>query len=545
MRPTPAVFAAPPYSRPSVPQPIVLDLRGNEGDTLDPATLPPPSPELLRRYPDAGPLERALAERWNLTPAQVLVTAGADDGLDRMVRALLGPGRSVVLPVPAFEMTERYCVQSGAKVIRVPWDGGFPIDAVLAARDQKVSLVILTTPNNPTGATIPLATLRAVAAGYPDAVVAVDLAYIEYADDDPTRELLAYGNVLVLRTFSKAWGLAGLRVGWVAGPAEVIGWLRRIGAPYAVSGWSIAVALARLPVGPGPVHLAAVRAEREAITRAIGDDLRVDPSGANFVWARGSRARWLADGLAGFGIATRTFPDDPLAVRIGCPNGSLPRLTAAIEITLRPEAVLFDVDGVLVDVSGSYRAAIVQTCASFGRVVTLAEIRERKAAGDANDDWAVAWRLLGGTIPYEDVRDRFQQLYLGGLWRQERLRVSRNTLDEVLKRYPIALVTGRPRAELEHLLDREGLSDRFAVTVCREDGPLKPDPWPVAEAVRRLGVTRAWMLGDTVDDVRAARRAGVLPLGVLAPGDSDAAALLTAGAARVWADLAAALQVLP
>lgn len=530
MRPSPAVPRA-PYARPPIPQPLDLDLRGNEGARLDPAELPPLSADALRRYPDARPLEAALAARWGFASKDVLVTAGADDALDRLCRAVLAPGRRAVLPAPTFEMTERYAASTGAEIVRIPWDGPFPLTAVLAVEDP--ALVVLTTPNNPTGAVIPRADVEAVIARFPGAVVALDLAYVEYADDDPTELARRHDNVVVLRTFSKAWGLAGLRVGWAASVGPVIGWMRAVGAPYPVSAASLASASARLAVGPPADHVASARRERAQIAGALREvGVPCADSGANFVFAQDEDG-WLADGLAGLGIGARRIAE---GVRIGCPGdpASTERLLAGIRAVCAPEALLLDVDGVWVDVSDSYDRAILRTCAAFGVHTDAQAVRAIRARGDANDDWTVTWRLLGERVPFEDVKARFEALYQGGLWRSERLRIPPETLRRWADRAPLAFVTGRPRADLDRTLALHGLG--WIPAVCREDGPLKPDPWPVREALRRLGVGSAWMLGDTVDDVRAARAAGVVPIGVLALGNTDEQALLAAGAARVWAD---------
>lgn len=541
MRPAPAILGVAPYEVARPPQPIDLDLRGNEGARGPADDAPRPAEVHLRGYPDARPLEAALAARLGSSAAQVVVTAGADEALDRVCRAVLCPGRVCLLPTPGFAMTTRYAAATGCEVVSIPWDGEFPLSAMLEADDGRVALVGITSPNNPTGAVVSPAQVATLSEHFPDAVVLVDLAYVEYADHDPTEELLRHPNVVVVRTFSKAWGLAGLRVGWAAGPAEVVRWIRAAGSPYPVSAWSLATAESRLRRGVPADHVRQVRDERGRITAALREHgVAALDSGANFVFARTPEAAWLHDGLAGLGIAVRGFEG---AVRIGCPGDepATQRLLHTLGAVLRPEAVLFDVDGVLVDVSGSYRRAIVETAATFGVTVTPDDIRRIKAQGGANDDWDVTWRLVGGSVGYDEVQRRFEQLYQGGLWRNERLRLPADALRRLARQAPIALVTGRPRADLERLLLEHGLADLSLVAVCREDGPNKPDPWPVAEALRRLGRSSAWMLGDTVDDVRAARAAGVVPIGVLAPGDTDPEPLVRAGAARVWSDPSLAL----
>jgi HAD superfamily hydrolase (TIGR01548 family) len=296
-------------------------------------------------------------------------------------------------------------------------------------------------------------------------------------------------------------------------------------------------------------HVARVRRERAELTSLL-ERLGQRPrrSEANFVLADFDDATWVADALAGLGIGVRRFPQRPGlsdSLRITCPGeaDSFDRLSNALETALAPEALLFDVDGVLVDVSASYRETIVRTAASFGVRLSAKEIRRAKEEGDANNDWELTRRLLsrrGVDASLESVTRRFEAIYQGegdrpGLRENERMIPSRPLLESLARRLPLALVTGRPREDADRFLDRFGLRDLFRAVVTMEDTPLKPDPAPVRLALRRLGVTRAWMVGDTPDDVRAARRAGVVPLGIPAPGEESGmdAALLSAGAACV------------
>ena len=113
-------------------------------------------------------------------------------------------------------------------------------------------------------------------------------------------------------------------------------------------------------------------------------------------------------------------------------------------------------------------------------------------------------------------------------------------LGRLAKKYSLGIVTGRPRADAERFLAEQGVADLFSVSVCMEDAPSKPDPAPVRLALERLGASTAWMLGDTPDDLRAARLAGVLPIGVPASGDDQetmTAVLEAAGAARYVDDI--------
>ena len=551
--PSPAAATASRYHVPRAGAPIDVFLDGNEGAVPSLSLydgLPAFGPDLLRRYPDAHGLEADFAARLGVDPARVLVTAGGDETIDRVCRALLAPGRELILPEPTFEMIARYARLSSGEIVPVPWPGGrWPVEAVLAAITPRTALICIVTPNNPTGAVATAEDIRRVAAAAPHALVLVDQAYVEFADADFTAFALSLPNAAVLRTVSKAWGLAGLRIGYCAGHATLIGWLRACGGPYPVSGVSVALARAALSNGSAAVDtfVNEIRHERAALTATLTRlGAVVEPSHANFVFARlgdHQKPLWLRDACAGFGIAIRAFPGKPLledAVRITCPGdpATFERLTHALETALAPEALIFDLDGVLADVSNSYREAIRGTCAAFGVTVTDDDIRAIKAAGNANNDWVVCQRILAGQglgVAFEAVKAEFEGLYQGGLWKNETLCVTRAQLAAWAARYPLAIVTGRPKRDLDRFLDHFGLRAFFRTTVCMEEAPIKPNPAPVRLALERLGVTRAWMLGDTPDDQRACRGAAVLPLGVLAPGERDGSPLTAAGAARVLA----------
>jgi len=509
--------------------------------------------ETIRSYPDKTSLEGALARRFSVAPEQVVVTGGVDDALDRACRSVLGSGREIVIPYPTFEMIERYARQTGAGVIRVPWpSGAFPTHAVCAAISELTAAVAVVTPNNPTGAVAKASDLRALAKAAPQALIIVDLAYAEFADQDLMPTVLELPNAVALKTLSKAWGLAGLRVGYAIGDQRIINWLRTAGGPYPVSGPSLKLAARRLAEGATEVaeNVNKVRDERQQLLsqlEALG--AWPLPSQANFVCARFSEAGWVFDGLLALGIAVRAFPHQPelkTSLRITCPGNeeAFQRLVSGLQTVLAPQALIFDMDGVLADVSGSYRQAILKTAAFFGIHLRADEIAAAKAGGRANNDWQLTHRLItdnGADVELCEVISYFESLYQGwdgneGLKACERLIPSRELLHRLASKIPLAVVTGRPRADTERFLSVHGIDDLFTVLVCMEDTSPKPDAAPVLLAMEQLFVQRVWMVGDTPDDMEAARAGGQLPIGIVAPEDNRpplAAALLEAGAARV------------
>jgi len=329
----------------------VLRLDSNEGPRPPRALLAELAalePELLCRYSDAATLEAALADRIGVTPERVLVTAGADEALDRICRAYAGPDRPVLLPEPTFDMLERFAALASAPMVRVSWfDDAFPVDEVLGRLDDRTGVVVVVSPNNPTGAVASRQDVRRIAAAAPLAVVLVDHVYAEYADEDLTAALLDLENVVIVRTMSKAWGLAGCRVGYAIGSTNMISVLRAAGAPYSVAAPSLALALAQLRGGEAALraHVTKVREERLALRDLLvsrGAGARA--SQANFVLASfGPRAPVVRDGLRARGVLVRDFPGRAgleTSLRITLPGDAadFARLTAALESVLGREA---------------------------------------------------------------------------------------------------------------------------------------------------------------------------------------------------------------
>jgi histidinol-phosphate aminotransferase len=248
-------------------------------------------PEQLACYPERAPVEREVAAFLGLQPDQVLLTNGVDEGIHLVCEAYLEAEDDALIVVPTFAMYQICAAATGARVISIPANENFrfPTAKVLAyATAPKTRLIAIANPNNPTGAVASAEDLLLIARSAPQAAVLVDEAYFEFYGESLLEYVGQVQNLFIARTFSKAYGMAGLRVGVLAGAAEQVQSLRRACSPYNVNG----VALACLPTAladQGYVrgYVAEVRASRNRLEeefRVLG--IPFWPSQANFVLAR-------------------------------------------------------------------------------------------------------------------------------------------------------------------------------------------------------------------------------------------------------------------
>ncbi|MGY1748131.1 histidinol-phosphate transaminase [Modestobacter sp. SYSU DS0511] len=288
------------------------------------------------RYPDNGAtvLTAALAERYGVSPGQVATGCGAVTLLQQLAQAYNDPGTGIAFAWRSFEMYPLLAQVAGARTQQVPLVPGAPggaadthdLEALAAVVDERTRLVFVCNPNNPTGTAVRRAELERFLDAVPEtALVVVDEAYREFVTDpgvpDGVELMRGRPNVAVLRTFSKAWGLAGLRVGYLlAEDPAVADAVRRTHVPFSVSSLAQAAAVAAL-ASEGEVRqrCAAVVAERDRLTAALRErGLPVADSQANFVWLPlGERTAEVAAALEARAVITRPFPGEGLRVTVG------------------------------------------------------------------------------------------------------------------------------------------------------------------------------------------------------------------------------------
>jgi histidinol-phosphate aminotransferase len=287
-------------------------------------------------------VEAKVADVLGIEAPELLLTNGVDEAIHLLCETYLEPGDEGLIVVPTYSMYRIYMMAAGAQVICVPAgeDFVFPGDDVCNRITPRTRLIAIATPNNPTGAVAPPEDLLRIARSAPDAAVLVDEAYFEFDRQSmlPARDGLS--NLFVARTLSKAYGLAGLRIGALVGDVHQMRAVRRVSSPYNVN----AVALACLPAALGDQayiqqYVSEVRESRARLQRALeANGIQFWPSQANFVLARVGAAASFVEGMRRRGILVRDRSGDHgcegcVRITLG-PRAHADRLLAALQETV-------------------------------------------------------------------------------------------------------------------------------------------------------------------------------------------------------------------
>ncbi len=296
--------------------------------------------ETLNRYPDmaVSRLHTALADKYGVDVGQIASGAGSVAVFYHLLQAMCAAGDEVVYAWRSFEAYPIAVGLTGACGVPVPVDdaGRHDLPAMAAAVTDRTKVLVVCTPNNPTGPAVHGdELLRLIDAVPPSVLVAIDEAYHEFVDDPEVPDALEVArgrdNVVVLRTFSKAYGLAGLRVGYAVGPAPVAEAIRKCALPFGVSSIAQETAIASLQAEAELMQrVEALKVERARIAAALIDQgWQVPSPQGNFVWlALGDESDEFAAACDDMGVSVRPFAGDGVRITIGEPQANDLLLTA-------------------------------------------------------------------------------------------------------------------------------------------------------------------------------------------------------------------------
>jgi histidinol-phosphate aminotransferase len=498
----------------------------------------------LSVYPEYTKFRKKLASFLKINENELLLTNATDEAIQLVMNTFVEKEDEVIVPVPTFAMFKFYASLAEAKITEVLYeeDLTFPTDRIINSISSRTKIIILVNPNNPTGTAIPGKDILQIIqkAQDNDAIVLVDEAYYEFYGKSCLELTRKYENVIITRTFSKAYGLAGLRIGYIVANSKTMGFLEKASSPYSVN--SLAVIAAEAALNDSEYMNNYVREVNENKSFVENELARLGiktyQSTANFLIANfGDLCESIYEKLKQKDILVRNRTKDQLlknCLRIGvgtkvqCDN-----FIKALKEILREDVLLFDLDGVLVDVSNSYRLAIKETAEFFTKQKVLNdEIQKFKEQGGFNNDWDLTEAIISSrnvNVSKEEIIKKFQELYLGengkkGFIDNETWLLPKKILQNLYRKYRLGIVTGRPKDEAFYVLQKNGVLEFFDIIITMQDyseDKAKPNPFSINLALEELGRKNAFYIGDSIDDMKAAQNARIKAIGVMPPNISS------------------------
>lgn len=523
--------------------------------------------ELFNFYPDPEykQLREALSSYTSVPAANIMVGSGSDELLDLLFRLILNEGDKVINCPPTFGMYAVAVELNKGRLVSVQRKSDFSLDltGIAKAIDQRVKAIVVCTPNNPTGTVTSQSEIITLLET--DKLVIVDEAYFEFCGKTVVPLLQKYPNLIILRTLSKWAGLAGLRLGYGLMDAFFVQQLFKIKPPYNVNLAANVACIAALKDKKWrKKNLQLITSERERLTKELSAlaNLQIYPSQANSLFIKVERGfDKLREFLEQRKIVVRYY-DTYQAIRLSV---GLPWQNNAVIEALKDfvaskwDAVIFDMDGVLVDVSNSYRQAIKLTAEyvlqnKYGSQISVTnrDIEAMKAIPGFNNDWDLSFALIEllskginrsnfkqnisvlsekikTSADYLAAKDIFQSYYLGsklfkklyqkpapvifknGLIENETLLLGLAILKKIAQKYKVGIATGRPKFEAFFALKNLKISSKLIeeIYVVGEEDVKRGKPFPdsLLKAAALLDCKKPIYVGDSVNDVLAAKAA--------------------------------------
>ena len=489
-------------------------------------------------YPFYGELSQKIADFNGFNVENIKVTNGADEAIQGIVQTYLEQGEILLTVDASFDMPVIYTQIQAGNVIKVPFKEKwiFPIDEFLNEIDNPlVKIVYVATPNNPTGSSISKENIEKIIKKSQNKVVLIDETYANYSSVSFKDFVNDYENVFVVKSFSKDFALAGMRLGYVISNEENIKNLKKVISPFSVNAFAMQAGIAALSDVEYFNNVRNEILESKEKLKIFFEELgaNVYPSEANFLLIDfKDKAGFVHKKLQEKNITVKIFKkgsllENHLRVTIPTKKG-VEEVKKALSIK---SSLVFDMDGVLIDAGSSYRVAIEKTFEKFsGKPITQKEIQDTKNLGGLNNDWDLTKFLLekeGIRVSYQDLVDAFQEFYWNdgkGLINNETPLFNVGLFEELSKDYNLSIFTGRLRAEAMFALEKFGVKDYFYPIITTDDIPHgmgKPNPLGLNMTKEMTISNKYYYFGDTIDDVLAAKAAGYFPVGCLPPMDKS------------------------
>lgn len=489
----------------------------------------------IKYYPAYKDLQDLIAMTYNLEEENILCTNGADEAINLAISTFIDKNDEILTAIPTFSMPKIYTSLQQGKYKEIEYDDNFeyPYKKIEKAISKKTKMIIFTTPNNPTGDIINKDFIEKIAQKQPDTAILIDATYSSFNDNSYFDLVKKYQNVIVIKSFSKDFALAGLRLGFLASQKNNILEIKKVQSPYSVNSIAIIAGIASLL---DKNYIETVKNEitesKKYLEKELNDlGLKTYTSYANFLLINGEeKAEFLFHKLKKNSIITKIFRNDKKLknhLRITIPK--LEDAKKLIQILKTNPTLVFDMDGVLIDVRKSFRKAIKETYKFFTqKEVQEEEIKELKNTGGYNNDWDLTEFLIlksGKKIKKEKIVQKFEEFYWNnsnGFINNELPIFDKQQLEELSKKYNLVIFTGRPKKEALYTLELFKIKDLFSTIITMDDVGLdhqKPDTKGFELIKQRIFYDDIKYFGDTVDDMICGTNAQIPVIGVLPPQD--------------------------
>lgn len=493
------------------------------------------SPEDISVYPDYTEIEERIAEYVRVKRDYVVITNGADDAIKCVFEGIVDHGDRVLIPYPTYSMYEIYTnLYDGKKVfVNYGSDFVFPIDEFIK-KLRGVDLAVVVNPANPTGDKISREEFLKIMEAAGETPVILDETYWQFGGETFASLVEDFDNLFVIHSFSKLFSMAGVRLGYVITKNREL--IEKVIEPFRVSSLAVKLGLATLQNIDYYTGLLEKISKNRAflVTEFNRRGFNARNTFTNFILVdAGNRTEFIKAELFKRGILIKSYKSPEilasfLRISVG-KSDEIEELFKNLDEILPSQVLIFDMDGVLVDVRESYRTAIKKTAEYFiDAEVSYKEIQEFKDRGGLNNDWDLTLEIVkshGVDVSRDEIIEKFQKLFLGenfdGFISREKWILKKEILEELFKRYRLAIFTSRPREEALYTLRKYELDKFFDVIVSLDDvKETKPFPEGILKILDSLRIAPGNVLyfGDTVDDMIAAKNAGVVGVGIAPPG---------------------------
>lgn len=489
-------------------------------------------------YPAYGKTIDKLSEKYNVKYENILLTNGCDEAINVIINAYLDKEDEILSYNPTFVMPQKYAEILGAKVNLIDYDEKFifKTDKIEKNISDKTKIIYISTPNNPTGELVKASVVEVLVKKYPEILFLVDCTYINFSYNSMFMDYVdlacKYDNVVVVKSFSKDFALAGLRFGFAVGAFDIINNLKKVISPYSVNVVALNCAIAVLN---DEKTFEEIKEQNYAAKNALieglrKNNIRVYDSEANFVFCDfGDYCDFYYQKLKKYGVIVRNFSKNSefaSFLRITVPK--IGGVKFILELLNKKDILIMNLDGTVFDVSNSYMEAIAQSVKYFsGREISLKEIMEIKNHGSLNCNIETIKALLNAyekDADYLEITAIFKQLLFDKngerLIDKEKILISKENLAKLAEKYDLVVFSGRTRDEIEYSLNKFDIAKYFYYIISSDDLPknaLKPSPRGVFDILKHCPYLSVKYLGSSVDDIIASNNAEVETVGVISP----------------------------